>query len=156
MGGFDEDEFDPVHQVAYEDPRELEFSGWDSHDPPPAQSSLPSVQRRRSPVGPPGDEHSPDDVLIDLSHIDSGEATDMSPWRPLPMNSDSDVRIPPRRKVIKTESRAVHEHSREFDGPPVERRLWAEQRLRPFIMRRSARLQAEKNRRVPREPSPTL
>jgi hypothetical protein len=156
MGGLGEDEVDPVHPVAYEDPRELEFGGWDLHDPPPAQSSLPLVQRRRGPVGYSGDEHSPDDVMIDLSHVDSGEVTDMSPWRPLPMNSDTDVRIPPRRNVIKTESRAVSQHAREFSGPPLERRLWAEQRLRPFVIKRSARLQAQKNRRGPREPSPTL
>jgi hypothetical protein len=75
-------------------------------------------------------------------------ATDMSQYRPLPMNNDVDRR--PRRSTMRFEDLPIrHENDRE-SGPPLSRRLWAERRLAPFILRRSKRA-AEKRAREEEE-----
>lgn len=156
MGGFDPNEFGPVHEeIPHWQGQEMEFPGWDEYDGvPPAQSSRTPPGRRRSPVGPPVDDEWEQEVLLDLTGADSGYATDMSPWRPLPMNSDEDERprprAPPRQSgVFRTSSRA-HVDEDEYRAPARgrggvltlgSRADW----LRPYIIRRSQRQQAIRN-----------
>lgn len=71
-------------------------------------------------------------------------ATDMSQYRPLPMNNDADRR--PRRSTMRFEDLPIGYDNERPREDPLARRLWAERRLAPFILRRSKRA-AEKRAR---------